>query len=74
MPDSNKKNDGLKWMRMAGVAAQMGVIIWLGHLFGVYLDKRLVREDELYHNIVTLSAVFLAMALVIREVLKLGKD
>lgn len=74
MPDSNKKNDGLKWMRMAGVAAQMGVIIWLGHLFGAYLDKRAAREDELYHNIVTLSAVFLAMALVIREVLKLGKD
>lgn len=74
MPDSNKKNDGLKWMRMAGVAAQMGVIIWLGHLLGAYLDKRAAREDELYHNIVTLSAVFVAMALVIREVLKLGKD
>jgi membrane protein DedA with SNARE-associated domain len=74
MPDSNKKNDGLKWMRMAGVAAQMGVIIWLGHLLGAYLDKRAAREDELYHNIVTLSAVFLAMALVIREVLKLGKN
>lgn len=74
MPDSNKKNDGLKWMRMAGVAAQMGVIIWLGHLLGAYVDKRAAREDELYHNIVTLSAVFLAMALVIREVLKLGKD
>jgi membrane protein DedA with SNARE-associated domain len=74
MPDSKKKNDGLKWMRLAGVAAQMGVIIWLGHLLGAYLDKRAAREDELYHNIVTLSAVFLAMALVIREVLKLGKD
>jgi membrane protein DedA with SNARE-associated domain len=74
MPDSKTKNDGLKWMRFAGVAMQMGVIIWLGHLLGAYLDKRASREDELYHNIVTLSAVFLAMALVIREVLKLGKD
>jgi hypothetical protein len=74
MSDPSKKNDGLKWMRMAGVAAQMGAIIWLGHLLGAYLDKRSSREDELYHNIVTLSAVFLAMALVIREVLKLGKD
>ena len=74
MSDTKNKSDGLKWMRMAGVAAQMGVIIWLGHLLGAYLDKRAAREDELYHNIVTLSAVFLAMALVIREVLKLGKD
>ena len=74
MSDTKNKNDGLKWMRMAGVAAQMGVIIWLGHLLGAYLDKRAASEDELYHNIVTLSAVFVAMALVIREVLKLGKD
>jgi len=61
-------------MRFAGVAVQMGAIIWLGHLLGAYLDKRSAREDELFHKIVTLSAVFLAMALVIREVLKLGKD
>ncbi len=71
-PKDNK--DGLKWLRMAGVAAQMGVIIWLGHLLGAYLDKRAARADELYHNIVTLLAVLFAMALVIREVIKLGKD
>jgi|688.fasta_scaffold16188_2 hypothetical protein len=74
MSDTKNKNDGLKWMRMAGVAAQMGAIIWLGHVLGVYLDKRAGRVDELYHNIVTLAAVMLAMALVIREVIKLGKD
>lgn len=61
-------------MRFAGTAVQMGIIIWLGHLLGAFLDKRNGREDELYHNIVTLCAVMLAMALVIREVIKLGKE
>jgi hypothetical protein len=74
MPESKSNRDGLKWMRFAGIAAQMGAIIWLGHVLGVYLDKRAGRVDELYHNIVTLAAVMLAMALVIREVIKLGKD
>lgn len=73
---TNPKNnrDGLKWIRFTGIAAQMGVLIWLGHLLGAYIDKRAAREDELYHNIVTLLAVMIAMALVIREVVKLGKD
>jgi MFS-type transporter involved in bile tolerance (Atg22 family) len=69
-----KDNSALKWLRFAGIAIQMGAIIWLGSLLGAYLDKKFLRNDELYYKIVTLLAVFLAMAVVIREVIKAGKS
>jgi MFS-type transporter involved in bile tolerance (Atg22 family) len=67
-----KDNSALKWLRFAGIAIQMGAIIWLGSLLGAYLDKKFLRNDELYYKIVTLLAVFLAMAVVIRDVIKAG--
>lgn len=64
----------LKWLRFAGIAVQMGAIIWLGSLLGAYLDRRMLRTDELFYKVVTLAAVFLAMWMVIREVIKAGKS
>jgi hypothetical protein len=69
-----KDKGALKWLRFTGIAIQMGAIIWLGSLLGAYLDKKLFRTDELYYKIVTLLAVFVAMAVVIREVVKAGKS
>jgi len=71
--EKDKKN-ALKWMRFTGIAAQMGVIIFLGHLLGKYIDSLTNRNDEIFHKTVTLLSVFLAMALVIREVIKMGKN
>jgi membrane protein DedA with SNARE-associated domain len=69
-----KNKNTLKWMRFSGIAIQMGVVIWLGNVLGEYIDKRTNRNDELWTKIITLSAVFLAMFSVIREVIKIGKD
>lgn len=64
----------VKWLRFVGIAVQMGAMIWLGSILGAYLDKRMLRTDELFYKGVTMGAVFLATGLVIKEVIKIGKS
>ncbi|MTI20138.1 AtpZ/AtpI family protein [Fulvivirga sp. RKSG066] len=70
-PSSEKEprryNDFVKY---SGLAIQMAVAIYLGHLLGVYLDEKTGNTNELYSKIVTLLAVFLSIFMVIRQVTK----
>jgi len=53
----------------------MGGTIYLGSLFGGWLDGKFPNDHELYTKIVTLLAVFAAMFSVIRQVIKItNKD
>jgi len=50
----------------------MGATIWLGNLFGKWLDTKF--DNDIWENIVTLLSVFIAMYMVIAQVIKVSKE
>ncbi|KJD36784.1 hypothetical protein PW52_03885 [Tamlana sedimentorum] len=60
-----------KYIRFTTMALQMGVTIYLGSLLGEWLDVKFNNTNQLYYKIVTLLAVFLAMYVIIRQVLNI---
>ncbi len=53
----------------------MGLTIYLGSKLGEWLDVKFDNNNQLYYKIVTLIAVFVAVASVIFQVLKItNKD
>ncbi|WP_047549382.1 AtpZ/AtpI family protein [Psychroserpens sp. Hel_I_66] len=73
---SNKKYSKIskpnKFIRFTSVAFQMGATIWLGNLFGKWLDTKF--DNDIWENIVTLLSVFIAMYMVIAQVIKVSKE
>ncbi|MFD0964570.1 AtpZ/AtpI family protein [Pseudofulvibacter geojedonensis] len=68
MDKNNRKKQLKNYARFSGIALQMGATIYLGSLLGKWLDGKFPNENELYTKIVTLTAVFLAMYSVIKQV------
>lgn len=68
-----KKNKPNKFLALSGAALQMGAIIYLGNLLGVYLDSKFPNSDELYTKFVTLGAVILATLVLLSQVTSLSK-
>lgn len=67
-----KGNDQLKnWARFSTIALQMGLTIYLGNVFGAWLDTKF--ETTWLEQLVTLFAVFISIYLVIRGVMQLNK-
>lgn len=65
----NQRNPYLKY---TSIAVQMGVTIFLGNLLGAWLDRKF--DTTYLENIVTLLAIFMAMYLVISQVIKTSKE
>lgn len=63
-----------KYIRFSGIAIQMGLTIYLGSLLGKWLDSYFLYENQLFHKICTLFAVFLAMFSVIMQVTKISNN
>ncbi len=59
------------YLRFTSVAIQMGVTIYLGNLFGKWLDGK--YNQTFWESLITLLAVFIAIANVIRAVIKISK-
>ncbi len=70
--DQKPKKQPSPYLRFTSVAFQMGGTIYLGNILGTWLDKK--YNLEIWENIITLFAVFIAMYLVISQVLKISKD
>ena len=58
------------WAKFSTVAIQMGVTIYLGNLFGAWLDRKF--ETNFLEPLISLLAVFLSMYVVIRAVKSLN--
>jgi len=69
-----KKNGYKKYLRFSGIAFQMGITILIGALGGQKLDSLQENESQVWTIILTLLAVFASMYIVIKEVIKLGKE
>ena len=69
-PDKGKQPN--PYIRFTGVAIQMGATIFLGNLFGKWLDS--TYQKTFWENTITLLAVFIAIYMVISQVIKVSKD
>ncbi len=72
MPEPKKKNKARYWLSLTGIAAQMGVIIYLGAWFGQWLDEKNESESNTNTVFFTLLAVAVAMYLVVKQTKKLN--
>lgn len=68
--EPNKPGQYNSFVRYSGLAIQMAVTIFLGHVLGEFIDEKTGNTSELYEKIITLLAVFLSIFMVIREVTK----
>ena len=69
-----KQFDFSPFAKFSGLAIQMGVTIYLGNLLGEFLDEKYNNTSGLYAKIVTLTAVFLSIYLVIVQVTRTNSD
>lgn len=75
MNQKNSKDNRLKKLaQFSGLGLQMGVTIYLGNLFGKWLDNYFGSNSQIYENIATMLAIFFVMYLVILKVNKISKD
>ena len=71
--DSNKKQAN-KWLVFMNIPFQMGLIIFLGVIFGQWLDEKFKIEGSILTIVFSLLAVFIALYNVIRQVTKMSND
>lgn len=62
------------YIRFSGIGIQMGVIITAGALGGQWLDERQENEFPIWTLVLTLFAIFASLYLIIKEVIKMGKN
>jgi len=71
--DSKKKQTN-KWLVFMNIPFQMGLIIFLGVMFGQWLDEKFKIEGSILTIVFSLLAVFIALYNVIRQVNKMSND
>ena len=71
--ESNKKQAN-KWLVFMNIPFQMGLIIFLGVIFGQWLDEKFKIESSILTIVFSLLAVFIALYNVIRQVNKMSND
>jgi hypothetical protein len=70
--DNNKKDGVSKFARLSGVGIQMGVIIALFTWLGTYIDAS--KHSKIWTIVLSLTGVLISLVIVIREVIKMGKE
>jgi len=73
MEEKKPKSPLKNWVVLTGMAFQMGVVIALGVLFGLWLDSEFPNGYKAYTIIFSLLGVFAALYSVIRQVNDLNK-
>jgi len=63
-----------RYLELMGIAAQMGITIFLGAYLGKWLDARYTAGKNLYTIVFTLLSVAIALYMVLKQVNKLNED
>jgi uncharacterized membrane protein YfcA len=63
-----------QYLELMGIAAQMGVTIFLGAYFGRWLDERYPSGKKWFTMIMTILAVVVSLYLVIKQVNKINRN
>ena len=69
--DKQKNKKARRFLQLTSIPFEMFIIIFGGFKLGMWLDEKYPNENQLYTMIVTLLAVFLAMAYIVRKVKKM---
>ncbi len=73
--EENKKKSGIsKFARFSGLGIQMGAIIAGFTWLGTYLDKKFTSKTPWWTIGLSLFGVMAGLYLVIKEVIKMGKE
>lgn len=57
-----------------GIAAQMGVTIYLGAFFGKKLDEKYPNEKNYFTILLTLFSVFIAVYIIIKQLNRINQE
>ncbi|WP_090404439.1 AtpZ/AtpI family protein [Myroides phaeus] len=63
-----------KWLSLITMPFQMGITIYLFHIFGTWLDEKYSFPDGVANKICTLLGVGVALYQVIKQVNKINKN
>lgn len=74
MEDKNSKKGNSQLARFSSVGIQMGVIIGLFTWLGTYLDGKYHTKTPWWTIGLSLFGVAASLVLIIREVIKMGKE
>ncbi len=74
MTKNNNKGRLKNYIRFSGIGIQMAVIITAGALGGQWLDEKQENNFPTWTLVLTLLAILAALYLIIKEVIKIGKD
>lgn len=69
-----KKESPNKWLALINIPIQMGIIIYLSHLLGSWIDEKYELKEAIANKICTLLGVGLALCQVIKQVNQLNKQ
>jgi Putative F0F1-ATPase subunit Ca2+/Mg2+ transporter len=69
--ESTKKHN--KWLALINIPIQMGVIIFLFHKLGIWLDENHSHKNIYYYKLFTMIGVFVSLYNVYRQVNEMGK-
>jgi len=73
MEEKKPKSPLKNWVVLTGMAFQMGIVIALGVLFGIWLDDEFPNDYKAYTIIFSLLGVFAALYTVFKQVSDLNK-
>jgi len=74
MEEKNKKSGISKFARFSGLGIQMGAVIAIFTWLGTYLDKKFASKTPWWTIGLSLFGVMAGLYLVIKEVIKMGKE
>jgi len=74
IPKKHEKNQLPKYLSLIGIAAQMGITIYLCAFFGKKLDLKYPNDKNYFTIALTLFGVFVSISIIIRQLNWLNKD
>lgn len=74
IPEKKEKNQFLKYLSLLGIAAQMGITIYLFAFFGKKLDLKFPNEKNYFTVFLTIFGVFVSFAIIIKQLNRLNKE
>lgn len=74
LPNKKEKNQFPKYLALMGIAAQMGVTIYLGAFFGKKLDEKYPNEKNYFTILLTLFSVFIAVYIIIKQLNRINQE
>ncbi len=74
IPQKKEKNQFPKYLSLIGIAAQMGITIYLFAFFGKKLDLKYPNEKNYFTVFLTIFGVFVSLAIIIKQLNRLNKE